>query len=358
MQGIVFCAFYKVLIINLLPPPQLNSDRGHSWQGECPRLPIVETIVVNDGSTDGTALVVERYISEHVDTTVRLLSTTNGGQSSARNIGIGQARGRYLYFCDADDYLLPGTLKPLLGALQTGQWDLIGVGTCVKTLDKARADETLDYSAETTESEPQFRALDRDTLLEGYMWPGEQLTAYGPWAWVWSRATIGNQRFNTQVKMMEDGCFLLDGLQKAHRIGYMDKLTYVYVTVPDSVSHRERTFDDSFAIGMATALELRRIYNSYSPELRENAAVKAHLRTLVDYYVFMYCLWKAIKNKTGSRRRKESIKVLRQAGLYPIGAQHPVGQNVLYSRRLSLLWGLSRRPRLWNMACAVLNMRP
>lgn len=70
-----------------------------------------EVIVVNDGSTDKGAEIVERYCQKH--TNFRLINKENGGVSSARNRGIDEARGEYVYFMDADDYLLPEGMKIL-----------------------------------------------------------------------------------------------------------------------------------------------------------------------------------------------------------------------------------------------------
>ena len=62
-------------------------------------------IVVDDGSTDATASIVESYGSA-----LELLRKPNGGLSSARNAGIQAARGAYVAFLDADDWWLPGKL--------------------------------------------------------------------------------------------------------------------------------------------------------------------------------------------------------------------------------------------------------
>ena len=62
-----------------------------------------EVIVVNDGSTDGTRHAVDRIASAHP--CVRLINQDNKGRSGARNRGMDSARGTWLMFVDADDYL-------------------------------------------------------------------------------------------------------------------------------------------------------------------------------------------------------------------------------------------------------------
>ena len=72
----------------------IESVRAQTWTAW-------EMIVVDDGSTDDSATIVEGYAAS--DERIQLIRQTNGGSSSARNNGIRRARGRYIALLDADD---------------------------------------------------------------------------------------------------------------------------------------------------------------------------------------------------------------------------------------------------------------
>ena len=71
-----------------------------------------ELIAVDDGSRDDTLLVLQALARE--EPRMRVLHQENGGVSAARNAGMAAARGTWLMFVDADDWLLPDALEHLL----------------------------------------------------------------------------------------------------------------------------------------------------------------------------------------------------------------------------------------------------
>jgi glycosyltransferase involved in cell wall biosynthesis len=76
-----------------------------------------EVIVVDDGSTDNTKEVVRAFQGKE---NVRYFYQRNGGQSSARNLGVREARGEYLAFLDADDLWMPEFLERMVAKMNDG----------------------------------------------------------------------------------------------------------------------------------------------------------------------------------------------------------------------------------------------
>ncbi len=83
----------------------------------------IEIICVNDGSRDDSLAILEK--AAEADPRVSVISQKNGGQSAARNAGVGIARGKYLYFLDSDDLIRPDAMELLWSRAEDHELDLL-----------------------------------------------------------------------------------------------------------------------------------------------------------------------------------------------------------------------------------------
>lgn len=85
----------------------------------------VELIVVDDGSTDQTHSCATEAIAINTLQNVRLYAKDNGGVSSARNFGLDRAKGTFVYFLDADDYVSDDFIVHLLQFIASNVYDVV-----------------------------------------------------------------------------------------------------------------------------------------------------------------------------------------------------------------------------------------
>jgi glycosyltransferase involved in cell wall biosynthesis len=85
-----------------------------------------EILVCDDGSTDGTRAVAERYLAAQEGARWRILSLERGGPAETRNRGVREARGEWIAFLDDDDGWAPQKLQRCMEAVGAGRLDVVG----------------------------------------------------------------------------------------------------------------------------------------------------------------------------------------------------------------------------------------
>ena len=82
----------------------------------------IEIICIDDGSTDNSLNILNEYSSK--DSRIKIISKKNGGQATARNLGIKEAQGEYIAFVDSDDFIENTMFEKLYAKAETNNLDL------------------------------------------------------------------------------------------------------------------------------------------------------------------------------------------------------------------------------------------
>lgn len=89
---------------------------------------ILEVIVVDDGSRDTSAIVIQAFIKAHPELHIRYIKQENGGASAARNHGMKEANGEFIALLDSDDLWLPNKIERQLEVIDQNP-EIVFLGT-------------------------------------------------------------------------------------------------------------------------------------------------------------------------------------------------------------------------------------
>lgn len=157
-----------------------------------------EVILVDDGSTDSSPLICDRYSA--TDPRFRTVHKENGGVSTARNAGMDLAKGEYLMFLDSDDALLPDALERMMEDV-AGE-DIV-FGGYAAFIGGVPEKEVLPLKTHS------YRGRDMALFFEDNIRRNcEMLDA--PWAKMFRRKAVGNLRFCNELSYAEDKLFVFN----------------------------------------------------------------------------------------------------------------------------------------------------
>lgn len=278
-----------------------------------------ELIVVDDGSTDGTNVVLQQLIAD-TRQSVRCIGQTNQGAYAARNSGLDHARGRYIAFYDSDDKWLPHHLANCVGALEAHA-DVDWVFSACRRVDFDNNQVLLDNTFYYADGNPwpflqlgsrvddRLRILDDSKTLACMIAAGLNC---GLQTSVIRRKLFDAYRFQTRFRNeAEDQMTVIWALWRGFRMAYFDDVHVEYrvhvgnssATGPQAVEKRLAVLDGE-ARGYADIPE-RGIQLSHAEE-------RARRRRLVRQYFWEIgyaTLWQ-------NGRRQEAMKSFRRGLSY------------------------------------------
>ncbi len=207
-----------------------------------------EWLIVDDGSTDGSDELIERYIQENNPFTIRYIKTNNGGKHRAINTGVKLAQGEAFFIVDSDDWLPPHSLGVIRHYFEQIKNNPAFIGVAG---EKSTDDGTVhgghletEYIDATWEESACHRILGershvfKTQVLQNYPFPeydGEKFMTEGVIYSAMSREGLKFRWFNQSVYAFEyQDSGITKNLESCYRNSPRGYLHYISLIVNDS----------------------------------------------------------------------------------------------------------------------------
>lgn len=187
-----------------------------------------EIVVIDDGSTDGTSIILRRYAA--LDSRIRVFRQKNKGQGAARSFGIKTAKGRYVWFVDSDDWLLEGASARVARLVRSIEPDVVVLN--------------FEYTFDDKPALPSSRV---PAHLAGQMVdPLESAATFStiscwnvpPWRLLSRRALLQQQEINFATGVFyEDHPYAIKLMLTAQKVFVDAALSYAYYQRATSTTH-------------------------------------------------------------------------------------------------------------------------
>ena len=208
-----------------------------------------EVIIVDDGSTDNSNLV---YENKRFDS-FRVFRTENRGVSHARNLGINEAKGRYLFFLDGDDLISKDLFFDLLSLIKVSDFDFLAW----KYTNKLNNLQRLSFKRSLKGHEVLKRFLRRDLSI-----------AMGCFV-IRSEILLSNSiRFQESVRYLEDQSFILSCLEFSPKKSFVFSPSTYYRLDNSSAIHKPVNSDRIH--GLLEILKKSRHFETFGNSISKN----------------------------------------------------------------------------------------
>jgi len=183
----------------------------------------IEILLIDDGSTDNSGKICDDYAWN--DKRIKVIHTENNGPAAARNKGIDNSKGEFIFFLDSDDFIENNAIKLLIENYQRTKADII-IGDFLKIKDDNISDSGHNavFSSSKLLSEQDIIDYVRCYLKKPNRFP---LFVYS-WGRLFKSSIIKNNNilFPTDLRTFEDVAFNFDYLKYTNKLFFVKEVLY------------------------------------------------------------------------------------------------------------------------------------
>lgn len=209
-----------------------------------------EVILINDGSTDNSLLIANKYANKYNN--IRVINQQNYGQSVARNRGIKEAKGKYIYFADSDDILEKNLLEDCYRKFKENDIDMVMFG--YKFMCENGIDEHLNNKEILISDVLSDKYVSGKDIFKKNIYINDFLAVV--WTQMYKKSfLLENKLFFEEKIFYEDLEFIFKTFIKCKRMMYLNKSMYVYRRRPTSTTTNNAVSNEKYIKSLNTVID-------------------------------------------------------------------------------------------------------
>jgi glycosyltransferase involved in cell wall biosynthesis len=212
-----------------------------------------EIIIIDDGSNDKSGDIADNFAARNDD--IHVIHKENEGVSIARNLGMSKAKGEYITFVDADDFISTSMIEEAVTASEMNDFDIV-LGNTKRIHESFENKELNEIVVIDKHNRAEEIILINDISLvkKKVLGNGKEkgnplngVFTSGPVCKLFKRKIIGNHIFCKNLRIGEDTVFVLEVLEDVKSFGYVNSNWYYYRSngVSATMKYNNRILDDS-----------------------------------------------------------------------------------------------------------------
>lgn len=259
-----------------------------------------EAILVDDGSTDNSGNLCDRYAAQ--DSRFRVIHKVNGGLSSARNAGLDSVKGEYIMFVDGDDYLVSNAVQSMK--------DIADANDSFDFIQFQYAETDGSWQGDIQNTNLRICTDVRKMFEYLYQMGGVAASACTKF---YSASVFEELRFREGIAH-EDEQLLNTMLPKCHKVIYTDLVLYGYVMRSGSIIH------DKFNWHKIDALKIMDERIDVLKKIGYTEFIQTTQQSQFRIAAMLYCEARRVNNDEAVVWLKEKLKILAKTrGLALVG---------------------------------------
>ena len=292
----------------------------------------LEIILVDDGSPDKSPKMCDEWAKK--DNRIVVIHKKNGGVCTARNMGLDKAKGEWITFVDADDYIEPTYAEDMLNkAIETNS-KYVCCGYY-----KIYQNNTESINADGTE-----KTLDKKEYLISLL---NVQTSYGfVHMKLIQKDVLKGIRFNESLVVGEDALFNIELTKNLDKVVIFNKPLYNYRVNLDSAVRR---YDDNYVNKYTDSMETMTKY--INSNYKNDEPVKLNLSNYIVYHLMLICVNYCYNPKNNNKYA--SLKEVCKMEIYKNAIKNSNYDNLSLSRKVTLFTIKSKLYFLTALICKI-----